>query len=44
MKPKTKPISLYIDEQLKEELTKEAKSKCLSLNAYIRLILCERKK
>lgn len=35
---------LNIDDELKEELQKEAKEKRLSLTAYIRLILCERNK
>ena len=35
-------IHIKIDENLKEQLQQEAKSKGLSLNAYIRLILIER--
>ena len=35
---------LNIDKELKEELIKEAKEKKLSLTAYVRLILIERKK
>lgn len=37
-------IHIKIDESLKEKLKEEAKSKGLSLNAYIRLILIERGK
>ena len=37
-------IHIKIDENLKERLQQEAKSKGLSLNAYIRLILIERGK
>lgn len=37
-------IHIKIDEGLKEQLQQEAKSKGLSLNAYIRLILIERGK
>lgn len=37
-------IHIKIDENLKNDLQKEAKSKGLSLNAYIRLILIERGK
>lgn len=37
-------IHIKIDESLKEQLRQEAKSKGLSLNAYIRLILIERGK
>lgn len=37
-------IHIKIDESLKNDLQKEAKSKGLSLNAYIRLILIERGK
>lgn len=36
--------SLYILPQLKEELSKEAKEKGLSLNSYMTMILMERKK
>lgn len=35
---------LNIDEDLKEELKKEAEEKGLSLTAYIRMILLERNK
>jgi antitoxin component of RelBE/YafQ-DinJ toxin-antitoxin module len=35
---------LNIDDELKKELQKEAKEKGLSLTAYIRLLLIERKK
>lgn len=35
---------LNIDEELKEQLTKEAKEKGLTLTSYIRMILIERKK
>lgn len=37
-------IHIKIDESLKAELQQEAKSKGLSLNAYIRLVLIERGK
>lgn len=37
-------IHIQISEELKEELKKEAESKGLSLNAYIRMILIERGK
>nr|DAE35595.1 MAG TPA: hypothetical protein [Caudoviricetes sp.] len=37
-------IHIKIDEELKEELAQEAKLKGLSLNAYIRMLLIERKK
>lgn len=37
-------IHLSIDEKLKEQLKVEAKTRGLSLNAYIRLILFERDK
>ena len=37
-------IHIKIDESLKQKLQEEAKSKGLSLNAYIRLILIERGK
>lgn len=37
-------IHIKIDENLKEQLQQEAKSKGLSLNAYIRLVLIERGK
>lgn len=37
-------IHIKIDGSLKEQLQQEAKSKGLSLNAYIRLILIERGK
>lgn len=37
-------ICLYLDQDLKNALETEAKEKGLSLNAYIRLILCERNK
>lgn len=37
-------IHIKIDEELKEQLEKEAKSKGLSLNAYIRMLLIEREK
>lgn len=36
-------IHLCIDEDFKKQLEKEAKEKHISLNAYIRLILSERK-
>lgn len=37
-------IHIKIDDTLKEELQEEAKSKGLSLNSYIRLLLIERNK
>lgn len=39
-----KQMFLNIDEQLKQELQKEAEKKGLSLTAYIRMLLIERKK
>ena len=39
-----KMIHIKIDEHLKQELESEAKLKGLSLNAYIRMLLIERKK
>ena len=37
-------LVLAMPHELKEELLKEAEEKSLTLNAYIRLILLERKK
>lgn len=37
-------LHITIDEDLKKQLEEEAKSKGLSLNAYIRMLLIERKK
>lgn len=37
-------IHLKVDDELKKQLINEAKTKGLSLNAYIRMILIERKK
>lgn len=37
-------IHLVINDELKNQLQEEARQKNLSLNAYIRLILSERKK
>lgn len=37
-------LHITIDENLKKQLEEEAKSKGLSLNAYIRMLLIERKK
>lgn len=37
-------VHMYITEELKKELEKEAKEKQLSLASYIRLILIDRKK
>ena len=37
-------IHIKIDEMLKQELKCEAESRGLSLNAYIRMLLIERKK
>jgi len=39
-----KTFSLYLDEELKKQLEKEAQERCLTLNAYIRLLLIERGK
>ncbi len=39
-----KIFSLYISDDLKEALINEAKEKGLSLNAYITMLLMERKK
>lgn len=39
-----KLFNITITDELKEELKKEADEKGLSLNAYIRMILIERKK
>lgn len=39
-----KYIHLRIDEKIKEQLINEAKQKGLSLNAYIKTIIMERKK
>lgn len=36
--------SVYLSDELKKELIKEAKAKGLSLNAYITMILMERKR
>lgn len=42
---KEKPlILLAVDDNLKKELVKEADKKGLSLSAYVRMILIERKK
>ena len=37
-------IHIKIDNELKKQLEKESKEKGLSLNAYIRMLLIERKK
>lgn len=37
-------IHIKVDDALKKELINEANAKGLSLNAYIRMILIERKK
>lgn len=37
-------IHIKIDDELKQELVKEAKAKGMALNTYIRLILIERHK
>ena len=37
-------LHIKIDDDLKNQLDEEAKSKGLSLNAYIRMILIERRK
>lgn len=39
-----KYIHFLVEKELKDELQKEAKEKGLPLNAYIRLIISERKK
>ncbi len=39
-----KNISIYINKDLQQELIEEAEKKGLSLNAYIRMLLIERKK
>lgn len=36
--------SVYLSDELKKELIEEAKAKGLSLNAYITMILMERKR
>lgn len=41
---KGKLIHFLVEEKIKNELQKEAKEKGLPLNAYIRLIISERKK
>lgn len=41
---KRKPFPIYIKDSLKDKLTKEAEEKGLSLNAYINMLLMERKK
>ncbi len=41
---KENKMYLNIDDELKEELKKEAKERGLTLTSYIRLILFERKK
>lgn len=37
-------IHIIVDSDLKTELVKEAKSKGLTLNGYIRMLIIERKK
>lgn len=37
-------LHIRIDDKLKDQLEEEAKSKGLSLTAYIRMLLIERKK
>jgi hypothetical protein len=44
MEEKKKPFPIYIKDSLKEELNKEAEKKSLTLNAYINILLIERKK
>ena len=39
-----KLFMLALDEELKQELLKEAREKGLTLSAYIRMVLIERKK
>ena len=41
---KKEPFPIYITDSLKKELKSEADKKGLSLNAYINMILMERKK
>lgn len=42
--PKKEPFPIYITDSLKCDLKKEASEKGLSLNAYINMLLMERKK
>lgn len=44
MKEKDKVMHIKIEPKLKKELQDEAKKKYLSLNAYVRILLLERKK
>ena len=44
MKDKDKVMHIQIEPKLKKELQDEVKKKYLSLNAYIRILLLERKK
>ena len=44
MKEKDKAMHIQIEPKLKKELQDEAKKKYLSLNAYVRILLLERKK
>lgn len=44
MEDKRKPFPIYIKDSLKDKLIKEAEEKGLSLNAYINMLLMERKK
>lgn len=37
-------LHIAIDEELKKQLEEEAKLKCFTLTAYIRMLLIERKK
>lgn len=44
MRIKKQAFQIYITDELKEELKKEAEKKGLSLNSYINMILMERSK
>lgn len=44
MEEKKKPFPIYIRDSLKNELKEEAEKKGLTLNAYINMLLMERKK
>lgn len=44
MKEKGKVMHIKIEPKLKKELQDEAQKKYLSLNAYVRILLLERKK
>lgn len=44
MEEKRKPFPIYIKDSLKNKLREEADKKGLTLNAYINMLLMERKK